>query len=194
MAFPPLATPEDATGYGYTLPDAAAIALLARASTRIRRAALQPITPTDVTLTLEGQHHREWHCWHVVLPAPPITAVASVVTAPTDGTPPVDVVGWRWDGDQRVILPRDAYRVTVTYTRGFDPVPDGLVELTCEVAARLGQTPDGEGLVRQQSIDDYSVTFATEQIVAGGDLMPGEAAALARVLGSPTVLMVKSSD
>jgi hypothetical protein len=197
-SLPPLATVDDATGYGYSLPPDRAGGLLARASARIRRAALQPITQTDVALSLVPVHdHLHGHrapCWHVVLPAPPIVSVEAVQTAPEDGAPPVEITGWRWDGDQRIILPGPVGRVTATYTRGFDPVPDGLVELCCEVADRLANTPDGEGLVRQQSIDDFSITYATEQIVAGGDLMPGEQAALARMLASPTVLVVKSRD
>lgn len=197
---PALATTDDATGYGYTLPDTTGAALLARASARIRRAAAQTITSTTVTLTLEPRREEEHFAgrWagreHVVLPSPPITAVEQVLTVPTDGTQPQPIEGWAWDGEERVWLPWGTGRVAVTYTRGFDPVPDGLVELCCEVAYRLGQTPDGEGLIRQQSVDDYSVTFATEQIVAGGDLMPGELAALQRLLGSPRALMVRSRD
>lgn len=192
-ALPPLATLDDAATYGYALTGAQGGALLARASARIRRAAQQSITPTTVVMSLEPTRDPRLFREMVTLPALPVTGVQTVMTDPWEGDPEV-VAGWRWDGRETVSLPPFTGRVKVTWGRGFDPVPDGLIELCCEVASRLSQTPDGEGLVRQQAVDDYSVTFATEQIVAGGDLMPGELTALGRALGVPVVSMVKSRD
>ncbi|MEU7044938.1 hypothetical protein AB0A77_28320 [Streptomyces varsoviensis] len=182
---PPLAAAADLTRFGYTLPADRADGLLARASARIRRAAGQSITPSQVVWEAVPEHGR------VVLPAPPVLGIVTV-EALADGAPTAPVTDWQWDGD-RLTVPWTVGRVRVTYRRGYDPVPDGIVELACEVAARLAHVPEeGEGMVRQRSIDDYSVTYATEQIVAGGDLMPGELSALAQALGVPEAFMVRS--
>ncbi|MCG6499459.1 hypothetical protein [Kitasatospora sp. A2-31] len=182
MSLPPLATSADATAYGYTLPAADADALLARASARIRRAAGQPITASTSTVRLAE------HDGVVTLPGPPVTAVASVVAVACDGTTSA-LSWWCWDGDQ-LTVPCGTGQVEVVYTHGYTVVPDGVVELTCSVAARFGAAPAGaDGLLRSEQIDDYSRTFATEAIAAAGDLLPGERDALADALGTPQAWM-----
>jgi hypothetical protein len=176
VSLPPLATQADADALGYTLPADRADGLLARASARIRRAAGQPITPSDVVWQAKPV------CGEITLPAPPIVAVNAVAEVADDGTT-TPLTGWRWDGNTLHICD-EVEGVQVSYTRGWATIPDGVVELCCEVASRLAEVPtEGEGMVRQRSIDDYSVTYASEQIAAGGDLMPGELAALERELG-----------
>lgn len=188
MSLPPLATQADATAFGYSLPPATADSLLARASVRIRRAAGQPITPSVVTVQLDVEGGA------VELPAPPVVTVQLVQDVARDGTL-TTITGWVWDGDRLRLPTCLTRRVRVTYERGWTVVPDGLVELTCQVASRLAATPtDAEGLLRQRQIDDYSETFATEAIAAAGDLMPGETTALERELGPvPQVWVVGSS-
>jgi hypothetical protein len=185
----PLATIEQATGYGYSLPADTAEQLLARASVRVRRAAEQPITPSVVTIEVCPDSLT------VQLPAPPVIEVQSVVTVADDGTT-TDLTGWRWDGTY-LLLPHycRGLRLQVTYQRGWDPVPDGIVELVCSVADRLGNTPKGMDVgIRSQQIDDYQVTYASEQVQVSGDLLPGELAALRRELGPvPDVWVVSAS-
>ncbi|MEV7358202.1 hypothetical protein [Kitasatospora sp. NPDC091276] len=185
MSLPPLATQADATAYGYSLPAATADALLARASARIRRAAGQPITSGTSTVRLTA------HDGTVTLPGPPVTAVSSVLEV--DGTGATTAVPWwRWDGE-RITIPHGVDQADVVYTRGYSTVPDGIVELTCSVAARFGATPAGaDGLLRSEQIDDYSRTFATEAITAAGDLLPGELEALEAALGTPEAWMTRS--
>lgn len=188
MSLPPLATPADASAWGYTLPSADASALLSRASVRIRRAAGQPITPSTVTTQVDAEDGT------VTLPAPPVVTVESVRSVdPDDGTL-ATITGWWWDGERLHLPDCSAYRVDVTYQRGWTVTPDGIVELTCQVANRLALTPDGMDVgVRQRSIDDYSETFAVEQMDVAGDLLPGELKALARELSAPASSWVVKS-
>jgi hypothetical protein len=187
VALDPLATPEDATGYGYTLGDTATVEL-ARASVRIRRAAGQPITPSVVTIRLRADGRR------VQLPAPPVMEVQSVSVVACDGTTtPLD--GWQWTGTD-LLLPRHCPEdIEVVYRRGWDPVPDGVVELVCAVADRLANTARGMDVgIRSQQIDDYQVTYAAEQVQTAGDLLPGEQTALDKALGRvPDVWVVSAS-
>jgi hypothetical protein len=84
----------------------------------------------------------------------------------------------------------------VTYRRGWTVVPDGVVELVCQVAERLADTPKGMDVgIRATSLDDYSVTYAAEQQNVSGDLLPGELTALARDLGCvPAVWVVSTGE
>ncbi|MFE7609243.1 head-tail connector protein [Streptomyces celluloflavus] len=180
---PPLATPADAARFGKKLPDDGAAALLATASARIRRAAGQEITVSEVTVRLPVERGA------VLLPAPPVQAVQSVASVAAGGTA-TELVGWGWDGISLSGL-GGAVLVEVVYTRGYDPVPEGIVELCCQVAQRLADTVSGMDIgIRQQSIDNYSVTFAVEQLDSAGDLLPGELAAIGRVLGAREVWVV----
>lgn len=189
MSLPPLATPSDASAWGYTLPPADAEALLNRASVRIRRAAEQPITPSAVSVQLATDGRR------VELPAPPVVSVQTVQAVnPADGTL-TTVTGWWWDGERLRLPDCSAVRVQVAYTRGWQTVPDGIVELTCQVASRLANTPAGMDIgIRSRQIDDYSETFAVEQMDVAGDLLPGELTALRRDLGPvPEAWVVSTS-
>ncbi|MFJ6293198.1 hypothetical protein ACIQJX_07540 [Streptomyces griseoviridis] len=177
MPLPPLATPEDASGYGYALPADTAASLLTRASVRIRRAAGQPITPSTVIVQVDADPAG------VELPAPPVIEVQEVAAVSDNGTL-TPLTGWWWDGERLRFPSCAARRVQVTYRRGWEPLPEGVVELACQVANRLADTPKGMDVgIRSTTVDDYSVTYAAEQQNVAGDLLPGELAALARDLG-----------
>ncbi|MGA5629800.1 hypothetical protein ACPCTH_33530 [Streptomyces cellulosae] len=182
---PPLATVEDAKRLGYDLDTATATELLERASVRLRRAAGQTITPTSAVVRL-GVADGGW----VRLPAPPVRKVLAVRAVHCNTVTPITV----YCLDEDVIRGLgDVMRVEVEYERGFDPVPAGIVELCCQVAYRMQQTVPGmEFGIRQQSIDNYSVTFAVEQIDAAGNLLPGELTALQSVLGTRGVWVVNT--
>ncbi|MFJ4738708.1 hypothetical protein [Streptomyces sp. NPDC088775] len=184
---PPLATPADATAYTYPLPETRAAGLLARASARVRRAAGRGALTAETTVVMLPVSRGA-----VTLPGPPVLSITQV-RAP-DGDGGMADLPWDWPGTETLYLPRCLTdRVEVTYRHGFEVLPDGLVELVCQIAYRLSQQPSqGEGMVRQTSVDDYSVTYASEQIAAAGDLMPGELQALKAVLGTPGVYLVKS--
>jgi hypothetical protein len=187
----PLATQADAVTFGYALPAGTADAFLARASARVRRAAGQPITPSVVTLQLTPESRR------VELPAPPVIEVQSVSTVDEDGTATA-LTGWWFDGTY-LRLPHHQHAhcrtdLKVAYRRGWEVLSAGLVELVCQVAHRLSVTPVGmDAGIRQQAIDDYSITFASETMQVAGDLLPGELTALRAELGERTVWVVSTS-
>ncbi|MFR9796143.1 hypothetical protein ACL02U_09605 [Streptomyces sp. MS06] len=185
MALPSLATLADSVTYGYSLPADSATTLLARASVRIRRAAGQPITPSTVTVQLPV------HSICLELPAPPVISVTDVQAVASDGTTSA-LTGWWWDGVHlRLADDCDITRVQVTYERGWDTLPDGIVELTCQVANRLANTPVGmDAGIRERAIDDFRETYAAESVQAAGDLLPGELTALQRDLGERCVWVV----
>ncbi|MFJ8109986.1 hypothetical protein [Streptomyces sp. NPDC096132] len=186
MPLPSLATEADATGYGYSLPSGSATALLARASARIRRAAGQPITASVVTVQLPVEDG------NVELPAPPVLEVQSVSSVDETGVL-TTLTGWWWDGEHLHVTGCPS-RVQVAYRRGWDTLPDGIVELTCQVADRLASTPAGLAAgLRERAIDDYREVYATEALQATGDLLPSELAALQRELGARCVWVVGSA-
>lgn len=181
MVLPPLATQADAAAWGYTLPIESADALLARASVRLRRAARESISVATVTVETAVD------CGFVDLPAPPVISVSDVQAVADDGTLSA-LTGWRWNGDRLVLAPQPPCRVQVTYQRGRTVVPDGVVELTCQVAVRMSLTPAGMDIgIRERKVDDYSETYAVEMIDAAGNLLAGELTALRDALGSRTV-------
>ncbi|MEV6124382.1 hypothetical protein AB0M23_28395 [Streptomyces sp. NPDC052077] len=185
---PPLATPADAESYDYSLPPGRAEALLARASARVRRAAGRgAITAQTSEVRLPVSRGT------VTLPGSPILSVSGVRAVGADGSPG-EQIAWVWGGDERLAVPHHLVaQVDVTYRHGFEVLPDGLVELVCQVAFRLSQQPaQGEGMLRTASVDDAAFTYASEQIAAAGDLMPGELQALKSALGTPGTWVVKS--
>jgi hypothetical protein len=187
MSLPPLATQADATLYGYTLPADRADELLARASVRIRRAAGQPITPSTVTIQLAVEGST------LELPAPPVLGVQTVSAVARDGTLTA-LTGWWWDGEHLNLPDCETARAQVVYQRGWAVTPDGVVELTCQVADRLSDTPRGmEVGIRERAIDDYREVYAAEAVQAAGDLLAGELTALQRELGPRCVWVVKST-
>lgn len=189
MTLDPLATQADAETYGYTLPDGTAEAFLARASARVRRAAGQPITPSVVTLQLTPESRK------VELLAPPVIEVQTVSTVNDDGMTAA-LTGWWFDGTYLRLPHQHSHCRTdleVTYRRGWEVLSAGLVELVCQVAHRLSVTPVGmDAGIRQQAIDDYSITYASETMQVAGDLLPGELTALRAELGSRTVWVVST--
>ncbi|MDT0477396.1 hypothetical protein RM863_35270 [Streptomyces sp. DSM 41014] len=184
---PPLATPADATGYDYPLPADRAVGLLAKASARIRRAAGHQITAqtAEVRFPVSGGM--------VTLAGGPVLGVTAVRGVADDGTAG-EQIPFVWSGGEKLAVPLHQFeQVDVTYRFGYEVLPDGLVELACQVAFRLSQQPaQGEGMLRTASVDDASFTYASEQIAAAGDLMPGERRALDGALGTPGVSVVKS--
>lgn len=186
MTLPPLATMADVANWGYTLPTGQGDALLARASTRIRRAARESITTATVTAQADVD------AGLVELPAPPIVSVTTVQAVATDGTL-TTLTGWWWDGEHIVmpdpsITPYCVTRVQATYVRGRTVVPEGIVELTCQVAVRMSLTPAGMDIgIRERRVDDYTEVYAVEQLDAAGNLLPGELTALRDALGGRTV-------
>lgn len=140
-----LVTASDFTDYGY---DLAAAAKAASASARVRRFLRQEITPGTSTVTLTG-------CGPWLLPQRPVTAVDTVV----DGNNAE--VAFTLDGSR---LSSDVCApLTVTYTHGFNPLPDELVEVVCAIAVRLnGMSGAMAAGVRTEQAGGESITYGAD--------------------------------
>jgi hypothetical protein len=168
------ATADQAAAYGYTLPDAAADALLARATQAIRDAAGIPVT--QATSTLRVQACRGW----LELPSPVVTAVSSVALVNDDDTTTAET-DWRWQTGSRIRLghtipERDRHHglFEAGFTHGFAEIPDALVMLTGAVAYRLSVTPVAAAAgIRSQTVGSVSWT--------AGDDVPGSALTQAEI-------------
>lgn len=157
MPLPALATQADATEYGYpTIGDA----WFARASVRVRRFLGQEITQSTSAAKLSGSG--PW-----LLPQRPVVSVASVVDA--------DSVAVEYELDGQWLSATAEGPLTVTYTHGFDPVPDELIELVCAIATRLSQLPNAVvSGARTEQAGGEAVTWGVEAFNAGARLTQAE--------------------
>ncbi len=165
MDGPPLATPADLAAYtGQDIPDAQAGLALRLASGMVRRYTGQTITRVvDDTVVLRGG-------WPVLyLPQRPVivddTHDLTVTELGDAGLPDLllaDGITFTRCAEE---LTRDcgvwAARVQVTYSHGYASVPDDILAVVLDVAARSTSNPAG---LRSVSIDDYSRTFANETL------------------------------
>lgn len=168
MPLPPLATPEGMTAYGY---DQVSEALLARASTRVRRYTGQQITPGESTTSLTGVG--PW-----LLPQRPVQAVTEVVDDHGNAVPPN-----RWElCGQHLHVHHGHVRtpLRVTYSHGLDTMPDELVELVCSIAARLGSVPAAmaAGATTEQAGGE-TITWGSDAYAGSTGLTSAEEKALA---------------
>lgn len=83
---------------------------------------------------------------------------------------PTRLMGWPWMRPQGIW----AERVRVTYSHGYQEIPDDLLDVVVDIAAMTMTNPMG---LRSEAIDDYSRTFASETI-GSGTLSPDHVAAL----------------
>ncbi|MEU7814126.1 hypothetical protein [Pseudonocardia sp. NPDC049154] len=174
MALEPLATPEQlAARLGVTLPDddpalAQYEELLIDASAEMRSIIGQPLSKMTSTTELWPDRPGRYE-----LPAWPVHEVSAVVV---DGQP----VGWYRTGPRTLCVPRQCGPVTVTFTHGWDPIPDDIVKWTCVLAASslaAAESTESLGLTagvsqRSEKIDDYQVSFQTPE-AGGGDSAAG---------------------
>lgn len=136
-------------------------------------AAVRSYTGQTISAAINTERLRV-HGYKVRLSQRPVTDVATVVDI--DGND----VGYLWDGLDIVALRTSTVRafdydqlvsttvVDVTYDSGYDVVPDDIVAVVCNVAARaLAEGPEMSG-VTQESVANYSVSFGA--IGASGPL------------------------
>ena len=118
----------------------------------------------------------------VALPQRPVVSVSAVL-ADTVELPTADF--W-WDAaNGRLLLKEpDVHSVQVTYTAGYNPIPDDIKAVALAIAADEINNPRG---VLQERLADYSVTYANGD--AGG-LTPRQAAILDRYRGAGGTIRV----
>ncbi|MFF4536546.1 hypothetical protein [Streptomyces aureus] len=181
MALPPLATAADLQAAGASGTDAALEMALRRASARVRRYTRQDITFVEnETITLPGGERvlRLPQYPLVVDDSHPLAVVevadfsgvewtaiedrdyARIGNELTRGYPwqaPNRLMGWPWNRALGIWGPK----VRVTYSHGYEEVPDDIVDVVLDLATMNLANPEN---LRQVSIDDYQRTFASETI------------------------------
>ena len=179
MTAPPIATIEDAAALGYNLPADTAEALLNRASVRVRRAAGFPITRTTVTSSIDFDG--------VPIRMPALTTEVSAVQK--DGE---DVDFCFTDGR---LSAHSCGSLDVTFTIGYETVPDGLVDLVCSIANRLSASDDPEAsALQQKSVGQTSVTWKRDSGQTSTGLSNAELEALNEYIPSMRVGMIRVRD
>jgi hypothetical protein len=167
VALPPFATAAELAATMQAPVDTAAADLaLASASAAIRRWTRQSITRVvDDVVTL-----RVIDCGELVLPQRPVVSVSEVkVNA-------LILNDWVLSGDRLLRtggwhrLPGtttypDPGLVQVTYTHGWEEIPDEVRAVCLDLASSTASNPS---MLRQETIDDYSRTFASESLGVGG--------------------------
>ena len=181
MALPPLATAADLVAAGASGSDEAMDLALRRASARVRRYTRQDITlVTDETVELSGgERVLRLPQYPLVVDSGHLLTVVEVAdfggvewTAVEDrdysrlgneltrGYPwqaPTRLMGWPWNRAHGVWAPK----VRVTYSHGYDEVPDDIVDVVLDLATMNLTNP---GNLREVAIDDYRQVFASESI------------------------------
>lgn len=181
MALPPLATAVDLESAGATGTDAALEMALRRASARVRRYTRQDITfVANETITIPGGERVLWLPQYplVVDAANPLTVVevadfsgvewtaiedrdySRIGNELTRGYPwqaPNRLMGWPWNRAAGIWGPK----VRVTYSHGYDEIPDDIVDVVVDLATMNLANPEN---LRQVGIDDYQRTYASETI------------------------------
>ena len=166
MALPPFATAADLAAAMQAPVDSDAAELaLASASAVIRRWTRQTIT----RVTDDAAQLRVIDCDELVLPQRPVVSVGEVkVNA-------LVLADWVLSGDRllrtggwRYLPGTSSYPdpgvVQVTYTHGWEDVPDEVKAVCLDLASSTLSNPS---MLRQEAIDDYSRTFATESVGLG---------------------------
>ncbi|MER5653436.1 hypothetical protein ABT076_10515 [Streptomyces sp. NPDC002131] len=165
-ALPPFATAAElAAATQASVDPAAADLALASASAVIRRWTRQSISRVvDDVATL-----RVIDCGELVLPQRPVVSVSEVKVNS------LILNDWVLSGDRLLRtggwhrLPGtttypDPGLVQVTYTHGWDGIPDEVRAVCLDLASATLANPS---MLRQETIDDYSRTFAAETLGAG---------------------------
>lgn len=156
-----LADVEARLGRALTSTEVARVAaLMADASASVRNYMKQDVAEDTTTATLRVRNGR------VRLPQRPITAVTTVLNS--NGDPVI----YQWDGadslttganvpDSWAWVPftSGVVTLTVTYTHGYNPIPDDIIAVCCSVVMRaIGREPVDAG-IQSESIQGYSYTL-----------------------------------
>lgn len=122
---------------------ARALALLTDASAKVRRVSGQTISRATTTVRYTPRHTANGP--GIVLTQWPVISIDSV-----DGD-------YTWFAGTNFL---GTYTpLTVTYTHGYDPVPDDIIGVVCQIALRaFGTTPDTSG-VTSETLGAYSYSL-----------------------------------
>lgn len=144
----PLATPEDlALRTGSTFDPANVNAALTDASATVRAQSSQIFTRMTTSDVLKVNVNGS-----IRLPQRPVHQVVSVEV---EGLP----IAFTWNGADRIVIDRCAGYALVTTDHGYDVIPDDIVAVTCNVAARALASPPEDAGIQSRSITNYSESF-----------------------------------
>ncbi len=126
---------------------------------------LEAVAGDVVSLTVEGHRQQE-----IVLPQFPVTAVSKVLE---DGVE-LDAASYKWARGGILYRlnghwPRGIQIVEVTYSHGYDPLPDDIIDVCVRAAARAYQAglrasaTDGVAGITGEQLADYQAQLATER-------------------------------
>ena len=169
----PLATQgdlEDRIGELTEAQAARAPALLTDASAKVRRYTRRTFTAVEDDVIVLRAVDAE-----LVLPQTPVSKVTQVKGIGLDGLASVPVVGWVFDGIDKVALaapgvvinlpafledePFDTYEVI--YSHGFAEAPDDVVGVVCRMVLRCLTVPTTAAGVTSESVGPYSYRLET---------------------------------
>jgi hypothetical protein len=144
-----LATIEQAAEYGYVVTQVA----LNRASQRVK---------TFVKQDIELKTHTAYtSAYRVVLPKRPVRSLVSVKDI--EGNP---YTNFAFDRQTRTLaLPSLRQEVTITYTAGWEEIPDSIVEIVSAIAARIVDLDANDSLragVAQETGGNESVSYGSQ--------------------------------
>lgn len=157
-----------------------AAAVLRDASSAFRRAAGGQIISQDTSVVRLSPN-----CGRIRLPQWPVVSVASVVNSASQAVTFVWYQSWAEIAVSSTALLNSwevepfAYAtptvpITVTYTHGYDPIPDDVVGVVCSIAARaIGQTPEAGG-VTEESLGAYSYKVGSAAAQGGFGMLDDE--------------------
>lgn len=148
--------------------------LLVDASATIRTYTGQQFTETSETVRVPVVNGR------VTLPQRPVTAVSAVLDM--NG----NAVTFEWYSGTSFGVPSSPLNVwelhpyssgspgfvDVTYTYGYDPVPDVVVKVCCQIAARALEHPADQGAITEEALGEYSYRLGS--VSAAGGLLAEE--------------------
>lgn len=155
--------------------------LLRDASAKVRSFTSQEITQRESTDRIRVTARDG----HIRLPQYPVVSVTSALSVESGIAIPyfwdgIALWGWGRFPQSNISAPlynrarRHGIVVDVTYTHGYNPVPDELIALVCQVAARaFGLPPDQSGIT-QESMEGYTYSLGSAAAAGGLGLLPAE--------------------
>lgn len=178
----PLATSDDVQerlGRALTSEEAAKIdALLTDASSSVIAYSGQTFAATTTTALLPIRNRG------VRLPQRPVTAVASAVDQFGNSLPFIWITGdslvtlasstWINAFELNILPWTRISKVNVTYTHGWDPIPDDVIGVVCQIVGRALGTPSIEAGITSESIAGYSYTQGAAAGAGPFGMLPDE--------------------
>ncbi len=163
LTLPLLASPEDlAVALGTTASEPRVTSALRRASARFRAAVHWRVDAATATVRLDGHGRRSLR-----LPAREVTACS--VTLAASATQParllVDGVDFEWSPDGIIDRLGDRWpdrrrAVEVTFTAGYDPVPDDVQEAVLDQAAAIYRIKRG---LSSKQVGGITETYGSQE-------------------------------